>query len=113
MSDVCKCGIDCKRMAELAQEALQMTTPSGAFTDAQIADLNKEISFTDGDNCHQICLHCGPDIKALLRRLEAAEKCVELCSTDENCCAIPEFGPKGNVADAVSWLEIWKRSKGE
>lgn len=54
-----------------------------------------------------------PDtFEALVARLEAAEKCVELCSTDENCCAIPEFGPKGNVPDAISWLEVWQRSAG-
>jgi hypothetical protein len=52
-------------------------------------------------------------LKALLARLEAAEKCVELCSTDENCCAIPEFGPKGNVPDAISWLEVWRKACGK
>ena len=44
---------------------LQMT-----FTDDDLKRLREEIP--NGDYCHEICLHCGYDMKALLARLEAA-----------------------------------------
>lgn len=70
--------------------------------------------FTDEHVKRYLELHGDvPFYVALLHRLEAAEKCVELCSTDENCCAIPEFGPKGNVPDAILWLEVWRKAAGK
>lgn len=67
------------------------------FTDSQLRDLK-----TNKD----------PEVQALVWRLECAERCVELCATDENCCSIPELGPEGNVPDAISWLEAWRKSAG-
>lgn len=46
------------------------------------------------------------DVQALISRLEAAEKCVNDCLADENCCeAWPVVGP--------SHAELWRKSKGE
>lgn len=47
-------------------------------------------------------------IDALLERLKWAEKCAELCATDENCCNIPELGEND-----ISPYYLWRKAAGK
>lgn len=80
------------------------------FTDEKFKQVKEEIERKGDLGAVSMTI---PLWKSLLERLEAAEKCVELCSTDECCCCVPEFGPKGKAPDAISWHEIWKKSCGK
>lgn len=82
------------------------------FTDSDVARL-KRYSERAKETPKRLVELPSIEIDNLLIRLEAAEKCVELCSTDECCCCVPEFGPKGKAPDAISWHEIWKKFCGK
>lgn len=48
------------------------------------------------------------DFLALLERLRWAEKCTDLCATDENCCNIPELGEND-----TSPYYLWRKAAGK
>ncbi len=48
------------------------------------------------------------DLAGLLERLRWAEKCAELCATDENCCNIPELGEND-----TSPYYLWRKAAGK
>lgn len=79
------------------------------FTDEDLANLEKVCASMDGKfESWNFVEKDGASIKALLERLKWAEKCAELCATDENCCNIPELGEND-----ISPYYLWRRAAGK
>lgn len=83
-------------------------TPT-VFTDEKLNRLTEHVAEYRADGIpYGDGLVDREDIEGLLERLRWAEKCAELCATDENCCNIPELGEND-----TSPYYLWKRAAGK
>jgi hypothetical protein len=74
------------------------------FTDSDLKRLKKQIKmFDDGWNCQECGLNQTIDFKALLARLEAAEKALEVSVATS----------KGNSLEAVELWNEWRKAAGK
>ena len=80
-------------------------TPT-AFTDEDLRKLQEEADAIVEDRARPWIE--ASKLKLLLVRLKWAEKCAELCATDENCCNIPELGEND-----TSPYYLWKKAAGK
>ena len=80
------------------------------FTDEDLKRVKDNLSLYGVNPGIDICNYFDEvyEIAGLVERLEAAERCVELCATDENCCNIPELGEND-----VSPYYLWRKAAGK
>lgn len=77
-----------------------------AFTDEDLEEFKKALD-CDGTCSGNVYLP-HPKYRMLLERLKWAEKCADLCATDENCCNIPELGEND-----ISPYYLWRKAAGK